>query len=151
MAVCSEDFRALQEALVPHIAAVADPIERLILIGRGYVAFAKNHPHHYRLMFMTRLPVSEVDQLEIERGNPDQDAYALLRKHVSDAIDAGRFQRELTDPDLVAQALWGSVHGIVALNETKGHDSWCPWKPVDETAELVIGGLLRGLMREGQP
>jgi AcrR family transcriptional regulator len=150
LAVCDEDFAALQAAF-GSVDAVEDHLERLRVLGRAYVEFARTHPNQYRLMFMTRVPDHDPAEMSIERGNPDQDAYAFLRKHVAAAIDAGRLRPELTDPDLVAQALWGSVHGIVALNETKGDDSWCPWRPLDATAELVLDGMIRGLAREAHP
>jgi AcrR family transcriptional regulator len=148
-AVCDHDFRALRVAF-ERIAQIADPIERLRELGREYVRYALKYPNHYRLMFMTRQTKPDPALSEIERGNPDQDAYAFLRAVTADAIAAGRFCDDLQDADLLAQVVWSSVHGIVALYLTKGCDGWIEWRPVQATAELIIDVVLKGLLKEGE-
>ena len=51
-AICDTDFLALATSL-KAILQIADPVERMHALGRGYAAFALTHPNHYRLMFMT--------------------------------------------------------------------------------------------------
>ena len=81
----------------------------------------------------------------IERGNPAQDCYAYLRTTITEAIAAGRFPPELCDPDLVAQVFMGGTHGIVSLHIARGKDPWVNWRPVEQRAQLLIEGLIRGL------
>jgi AcrR family transcriptional regulator len=146
--LCDTDFLALRAAFA-RLARVADPIERLRRIGRAYVAFALEHPNHYKLLFMTAHPPLDPGQSGIERGNPEQDAYAFLRATVAQGLEVGRFRNELQDADLLAQVVWSGVHGIVALHLTKGRDPWLAWRPVKKTAEVVIETLIRGLVIEG--
>jgi AcrR family transcriptional regulator len=145
LALCELDFLALGREF-ERLKQIRDPLERLREIGRVYCEFALRNPNHYRLMFMTSHPHHDPAELHIERGNPDQDAYAFLRTAVAEAIAAGRFRPECSDPDLVAQVLWSGVHGIVALHMTHACDPWPNWRPVEQRAELLIEALLRGLI-----
>lgn len=147
--LCETDFLALAKAF-QRIAKEPDPFERLRKIGHAYVDFALDHPNHYRLMFMTPPPVRSVEAREIERGNPQQDAYAFLKATVTEAVAAGRLRPELEDVELLSQALWAGVHGVVSLHVTKGADDWVDWRPAKKTATLVIDATLRGLAAGGR-
>ena len=142
--LCTADFRALAREF-QTIAKIADPVARLRATGRAYVAFALKHPNHYRLMFMTPHPPFEPDAKEIERGNPEQDAYAFLKATIVQAIGQKRFRAGLSDPELLAQAVWGGVHGVVSLHIAKCDDPWIDWRPVKTTAFLTIDALVSGL------
>jgi AcrR family transcriptional regulator len=145
-AICDEDFLALAKRF-RKIAAEPDPVERLRASGLAYAEFALRHPHHYRLMFMTAHPPHDPERSAVERGNPEQDAYAFLRGTVAEAIAAGRLRPELDDPELVSQIVWAGVHGIVSLLNVKHDEPWVEWRPkrrlVVETVDLVVRGLLR--------
>ena len=62
----------------------------------------------------------------------------------------GRLRPELQNADLVAQAVWGSVHGVVSLQIAKCNDHWVDWQPPLEVAELLMEATLRGVLREGE-
>jgi AcrR family transcriptional regulator len=146
--LCFTDFLAFAHVFV-NIARIADPIERLRQAGLAYVEFALGHPQHYRLMFMTpHPPVDPNQQNLIVRGNPEQDAYAFLRATCAQAVAEHRLRPELEDPELVAQAAWGAIHGVVSLHIAKCNDPWIDWRPVRAVAEATIETLVRGLRRE---
>jgi hypothetical protein len=86
---------------------------------------------------------------EIERGDPDQDAYAFLRKTVAEAQEAGAFRDEFEDPDLVSQVVWSSVHGVASLYLILGQDSWVQWRSPEEVASTATEVMIRGLVRPG--
>ena len=140
------DFRALAAAFL-RIGRVADPLERLSRIGEAYVEFALSHPMQYQLMFMTRRPPELADQSGVARGDPGEDAYAFLRQTCAEAIATGRLRSEVTDPDMLAQMLWGAQHGIVSLRIAKEHDHWIPWRDVRVTARAAGDAIVRGLVR----
>ena len=143
--LCLCDFQSLAKAF-QRIAREPDPLERLRRSGLAYVDFALANPNHYRLMFMTPHPVPKGEDLaSLGKGNPEEDAWAFFRGTVAEAIAAGRLRPELTDPDLVGQALWAGVHGVTALDIAKKDDPWVDWRPLKKTAALVIDGLIRGL------
>ncbi len=146
--VCHADFARLAEVFQEH-ATVSDPVELLKAIGRTYAQFGTNFPNHYRLMFMTPHPLSDLDPLDIEiKDNPEVDAYAFLTRSVRQAIDAGIFRDDLNDADLIAQTLWASIHGVISLNLAKEFDPWVNWRPLEQRVELVLDAVLRGMLRE---
>jgi AcrR family transcriptional regulator len=148
--LCLTDFGSLARAF-QRIAKEKDPLERLRKIGGAYVGFASEHPNHYRLMFMTPHvhDESKGDGLpEMEKGNPEEDAYAFLRGTVVQAIAEKRLRPELKDPDLVAQAVWAGTHGVVSLHIAKECDPWIEWRSLKKTAALAIDALIRGIGRD---
>src|SRR5688572_29707153 len=52
-AMCERDFDALGEDMREKTAHVADPVERIMMLGHGYVRFPMEFPSHFRVMFMT--------------------------------------------------------------------------------------------------
>jgi AcrR family transcriptional regulator len=142
--LCDFDFRAFAHGF-NEIAKIADPVERLRMAGTAYVEFGLNNPSHYRLMFMTPKPH---EKSSIEQGNPEEDAYAFLKGIVDDLAASGRLREENSDPDLVAQAIWSAIHGVVSLEIAKCNDEWVPWKPVAERTRAIIDMIVRGLLKE---
>jgi AcrR family transcriptional regulator len=145
--LCDTDFAALAHDF-QKIARTADPLERLRMIGRAYVAFAIEHPSHYRLMFMTPKPALHAADSHIARGNPEQDAYAFLRATVAEAIAEGSLRSEFVDEDLVSQMVWAGVHGVVSLQIAKRGDDWVEWHDPQSTAHSLIDVMIRGLVRK---
>ena len=144
--LCHGDYRRLAESFV-RLANVPDPVERLRRIGRAYIDFGLRNPNHYRTMFMTAHPT--VHDLEQQgKGNPEEDAYEFLRQTVGEALRAGAFRPELNDADLIAQTLWAGVHGVISLQIAKCDDAWVPWCAIEKRADLVIDGLMQGLLRK---
>lgn len=148
--LCRQDFQGLAQAF-RRIARIEDPVERLRHLGHTYVEYALQHPSHYRLMFMTPHPPHCPDEGDqARRGDPNQDAYAFLKACIADCVTGGRFRPELTDLDLLSQAAWAALHGVVSLNIALGHDDWMEWRPPTMTAQVVLDGFIRGLLRQEQ-
>lgn len=145
--LCDADFLTLGKQF-RRIAGIADPIERLRETGRAYAGFAVELPNHYRLMFMTPHPELDPDDSAVEKGNPEEDAYAFLKMTVADCIAQGRLRPEMDDVDLVAQVMWAGVHGVVSLHIAKCSDRWIDWRPSDDRVNTMIDSLIRGLVRE---
>jgi AcrR family transcriptional regulator len=145
--LCRQDFARLQDVM-KSADMPSDPVERLRQIGRNYVEFGVRFPHHYVFMFMTPHPAHEPDEADREIiGNPEVDAYALLKWAVQEAINAGCFREEVQDAELVSQTLWASVHGVISLQIAKGEDPWVQWRPLRDRAEMMVDVTLRGLLR----
>jgi AcrR family transcriptional regulator len=146
--LCHEDFARLAEVF-QSAAMPVDPIERLRFIGQTYLGFGLQYPNHYKLMFMTpHPPVPLNDDDHAMKGNPESDAYAFLRLTVQQAIDAGRFRKELKEADLISQTVWAAVHGVISLQIAKQNDPWVDWRPIKERVDLMLDATLRGLAGE---
>jgi AcrR family transcriptional regulator len=144
--LCATDFRALGLALT-SIGRVADPVERIRLMGRGYVEFALAHPEQFRFMFLIDRPFPSPD--DVKHLNPGEDGYQFLKQAVTEAIAAKRFRSEFTDPDMVAQILWGGVHGLATIHVTapEGGHPWLELRDPLRTASALCDAMLTGLLR----
>ena len=143
--LCQNDFLTLASQFT-KLQEVPDPIEKRRATGLAYFHFGLEYPNHYRLMFMT--PHPPVDEGKaIEKGNPEEDAYAFLKSIVAQCIAENRFRPELTDADLVAQTVWGGVHGAISLHIAKCNDDWVDWRPEEARVQLMIDVLVGGLGR----
>jgi len=144
--LCRQDFARLQEVMT-SADMPSDPVERLRQIGRNYVEFGARFPHHYLFMFMTPHPQHEPDEEDREiMGNPEMDAYALLKWAVQDAINAGCFLEQVQDAELVSQTLWAAMHGVISLQIAKCQDPWVEWRPLQDRVEMMLDALLHGLL-----
>ena len=149
-ALCLADWQAFEQSF-PRDTQPSSPLAAIRGLGIAYIRFALAHPNQYRLMFMTAKP-AELHELDAEtlakRGDPTMDGYALLRRTVQGAIDAGLLREELNDAELVAQTLWAGVHGMASLQITySDHDPWLEWAPVEQRIEIMLDSLMRGLAR----
>ena len=143
------DFGDLAAAF-RQIGQIADPLERLARIGEAYVDFALGHPMQYQLMFMTARPVMEMKG--ISRGDPEVDAYAILRGACAAVIASGRLRPEYADDEELAQMCWSSLHGLLAFhiihhNKTQNGRQWIDWRDARRTARRLCEALIRGMLR----
>ena len=145
--LAARDFLELAHQFA-RLAKINDPIERFTKIGPVYVEFGLAHPNHYQLMFMTPRPISGAAADRIFNGDPAQDAYAFLKHTAAEAIASGRLRSEYKDPELLAQAAWASVHGVVSLHIAKRNDAWIDWRPPRRVARMLAEALFRGLLAE---
>jgi hypothetical protein len=63
-----------------------------------------------------------------------EDAWALVKRAVSEARQAGALRNDLA-PETMSQLFFAGVHGIAALHIAKGNAPWIDWRPVEEIAE----------------
>ncbi|HQO16006.1 MAG TPA: TetR/AcrR family transcriptional regulator [Methylotenera sp.] len=145
-AICETDFLALATSQ-KRIFDIADPVERMLMLGRGYAEFALSHPNHYRLMFMTTHTPRHPNDLSLEQNHPEQDAYFQLQLVVNDVFNAGLFKPELKDADLIAQTIWAGMHGVCALQITMAEDTWVNWRDITLRLQMMQSVLISGLLK----
>lgn len=107
----------------------------LLGLGRAYRVWALEHPALYRLMFGGALaayvdcsPTPEVAS----------DSMLPLLKAVMAAQSTGTLGKE--DPNVVAMAIWGQVHGLVSLELAQMNDPATDWAGIYEAA---LGSVAR--------
>ena len=138
-ALCEEEFTQLLAA-VSKVPPPADPVEAIRQLGMAYARFGLENPYHYRFMFMTPISRSHTP------SQPGVSSFVLLRDAVQRAVDSGAF----VDGDVthMAQVLWATLHGAVALLVTyePGQFPHAPAAPdlVQQVCENALRGLLRG-------
>jgi len=142
--LCNRQLRTLAKSFAA-IGKIDDPVERLRLIGRKYVDFAIEHPSHFRFMFLTAHPLPPDESDDLQKGNPEEDAYAFLKQSVEAVLAAGRFRPEYTDAEELTQICWASAHGVVALQNVKNRDSWVDWRDARKSSYRLVDAALDGL------
>lgn len=99
----------LYDNLTQAMARCQSPESGLLTLGRTYIAFAKQHPHRWSLLFEHRR--KEKDELPDWYVEQAQKPFVLVEQWLK-ALQPSRSQQ---DVQIAAQALWGSVHGIAIL------------------------------------
>lgn len=105
-AVAIEGFGELEDALEQAATGQDEP---LLAIAEAYWRFARDEPRLYELMFHHRLELAfATDETppQVRRG------FAVLRRAIANRIRDGEVEH---DVDLVTEAWWASVHGVVSL------------------------------------
>ncbi|HUG54851.1 MAG TPA: TetR/AcrR family transcriptional regulator [Vicinamibacteria bacterium] len=142
-ALCHEDFARLFQHLQEQ-PSPADPVAAIRQLGQAYARFGTTHPNHYRFMFMTP---AKFEHPEDHDRSPGEQAFGLLRAAVAAAVDGGHFRDG--DVDTMAQVLWASIHGAVALLITLHPQLWPHGPARPDLIPQVIEAGIRGLLAEG--
>ncbi len=101
-------FARLAEHLEAAVGS-ASSMNALMLVRAGYIAFALDEPHSYRLMFSVRPPKNSTKAL----GDVSTRSFAPLLGAVREAIEDGSLRG---DESTLAHLLWAELHGLVCLH-----------------------------------
>jgi AcrR family transcriptional regulator len=137
----AEGYRGVHEryeAILAH--RPASPLETLNLIIREYVAFAVEHPNHYRLWFATSELRAGEGGLEMRHGSTSYRVYDTWLERIDECKAAGLLPRR--DRLELFQLIWAAVHGLILL---RIHHPGFPWLPLDRHVNALLSLLDRGL------
>lgn len=109
-ALHTEAFKVFNE-YVAEIVAIPDPFDRLIALGRKFMAFARKYPKYYDIMFITRAPMD--CHLNKDKWVEGSKAHSFLEGLVAECHAAGRFKN--LDPKILSLSIWSFVHGLCSL------------------------------------
>ena len=138
LALCTEDFARLFQHLQRQ-PPPADPLEAIRQLGLAYAQFGTSYPNHYRFMFMT---ANKLERPEKLAGSPGEQAFGLLRAAVESAMAGGHFRAG--NVDTIAQVLWASMHGAVALLITLQPQHWPHAPAAPDLVQQVVEATIRG-------
>lgn len=134
--LCYQGFENLL-AIQCELDKISDPVERIRVGGRKYVAFALENPELYELMFGTKQIIKQPN------GAEESVALKSLRKfaeHVQQCLKAGFFSGG--DAESLAIALWAALHGLSSLL-IKEQLRFLPEERVDTVVETALAFNLR--------
>lgn len=114
-----------------EVAVTDDPIADLARVGDAYLAFARERPHLYRVIYaVSPLAGHRREGVELLQG---ADAFALLQEFVLRAFRAGSLTA--TTPYAAALQMWTSLHGL-ALLELAGYQG--AMRPLPEPVAVAL-------------
>jgi len=142
-AIAEDGFRLLGEAMDMATYDLTEDTspERLIAVGRAYVAFAIGHPSHLQLMFGT--------SFKDEYPRLMESAHRTLGKLIQIVGEIG-VEGGLNDENIhdVSSVVWMTLHGMSAILNA---DKLPPYIRQERTQEALverfIGLICKGLLR----
>jgi len=137
-ALCEEDFSRLLQVFREE-EPPADPVDWIRGLARAYARFGLELPNHYRFMFMTAHKKENHGPI-----SPGDQSFEMLRTAVARALETGQFRRG--DTNTVAQVLWSSLHGVVALLITLPRELWPVAPAASDLVDQVIENGIRGFL-----
>lgn len=112
LAVAQEGDQLFEKYLLRGLAG-STPRERLDLTGEGYLDFALDHPHYYKVLFLAPKSDFGLAKLADRVGPNHAPTFQLLIDRVRECVDSGILRAgELR---LLAFDIWAHCHGIIAL------------------------------------
>ena len=111
-------FHALHEegfgkmlGMMQPLLHVADPMERLIAMGKVYMSFALHNKELYDLMFIMEAPINA--ELNREKWEMGDRTLNFLKEVLTDCQQKGHFKD--MNIDYLSFMIWSSLHGMCAL------------------------------------
>jgi AcrR family transcriptional regulator len=135
-AVVDSTFDDLAEYLRRGARGRTEPADRLRALCRAYVAFGREHPQEYAILFSRPVkfePTGAVKAIENMQGG---EAFSILLDAVRDcvAVGASRSMQPIGD----ATAVWVALHGFVGLRSAIPD---FPWPPADALLDALVDRL----------
>lgn len=129
----TQAFARLADRLDSALGLHGSPAEKLPALANAYVEFAQQEPVHYRLMFdLSRTKCNSYPEQELQENRVRSAVTSVIRDLVAHQAFAG-------DPERIAQLLWTSLHGAIAL-ELAGKSAIGSSELVVEIVRLLVAG-----------
>lgn len=106
----AEGLAGLMSRTLAELPDGASSSDAMSALGRGYRAYAKQHPELFRLISASTIAGFQPDQAERDRS---RGGFDLLVQTAARGIDDGSFAP--VPPHVLAVTCWATVHGFVML------------------------------------
>lgn len=137
--ICGGQLALLIEVDGDLLRREMDPVLRVRRMLEAYIAFGREHPNAYRLVFCA--PPGHVERQD-EISGLGRETYDLFREAVARIAAADRLRGR--DVDVSAQVAWAAVHGVISLTLTltRPQFKWADPAALDAVAlDAVFDGL----------
>lgn len=92
---------------------IKNPLLRLHKLGENYMRFGLEHPEYYDLMFILPAPIEFMQKIKECDWKGGENCFNFLQITVQECLDKKLIKKG--DVGTMTMALWGMVHGLVAL------------------------------------
>lgn len=148
-AISERALKLLGERFEQASARHARGIDKVAALGRAYVAFAHEVPHYFSAL--ARFEAHEVTHVD-EHSNEAACMQAGDRVHstmvecIEIGMRDGTIRADLGNPYLTSVTLWGFMHGIIQLTQTKANmfaaDGISTQQIVDHALRMASLGMM---------
>ncbi|HVT36641.1 MAG TPA: TetR/AcrR family transcriptional regulator [Nevskiaceae bacterium] len=118
-------------------AAGTQPLARVRAIAAGYIAYAQQHPHRFRLLFEHQ---GSTPRTPADADTRVQMFFDLVESSIAPLLPRVRPERLR----MAAATLWSGVHGICMLAVT-GKLRWSGIEEFRPLSDMLVGTFLAGL------
>lgn len=137
--ICKGTFESLILAGQDLLTEDAPPEVRLRRMAECYIRFGFDNPNAYRLTYLSP-PLDPVNGPATEVRETGNELFSQFVSAVQQAVAAGRMQG---DPATLAQVIWATTHGLVALQIAKPYFDWADREDLVKTQlDVLFKGLL---------
>jgi AcrR family transcriptional regulator len=109
-ALHTEAFKVFND-YVSDIILIRDPFDRLVALGRKFIAFSRKFPRYYDIMFITKSPMD--CHLNKDKWVEGAKAHSFLEGLVAECQEKGRFKNY--NAQILSLTIWSFVHGLCSL------------------------------------
>lgn len=139
--ICEGTVQQLFEQNTAIAAKPLDPAVRVRMMLDAYMRWGLAHPNAYQLVYS--IPRIGSDTFWPEGANLSTTCYDIFSGEVVRLQAAGRLRQG--DAHSVAQVLWMSCHGLVAM--INGRPTY-KWSSSEDLMKVALDGLMDGLVAD---
>lgn len=137
----------LRDILEKSMAGAESGVEKVAAMARGYVAFSRQYPDHFRIMMSQKIydmanqseDVEENVQLCIETGI---NTLAMVSQIIKDGIADGSVKSGI-NPEKSALSLWAQMHGVLDVaSKNDAHFKHFIGVSMEEFVEFSLANII---------
>lgn len=122
--IAERALKLLAERFEQAAARPGRGLDRVESLGRSYVAFAHEFPHYFGALArfeaheFTEVPHESNEEACMAAG---QRVHEIMVRCIEAGIADGSIRADLGNPYLTSVTLWGFMHGIIQIGQTKAN------------------------------
>jgi AcrR family transcriptional regulator len=120
LALCERAMELLLERFAAATQDVPTGLARLEAMGSAFVRYARELPVYFQALAHLEARAPEDLQKHLRSTELGMLCHQGMTSAIRDGITDGSIRPDLGSPDAVAIALWGFMHGVIQIANTKG-------------------------------
>lgn len=120
LALCERAMELLLERFCAAATDAPTGLVRLEAIGRAYVRYARELPVYFQALAHLEARAPEDLQQHAQCHSLGNLCHEAITQAIRQGIEDGSIRPDVGSPDAVAIALWGFMHGVIQIANTKG-------------------------------
>lgn len=120
LALCERAMELLLERFCTATAGAPTGLARLEAMGRAYVRYARELPVYFQALAHLEARAPEDLQQHAHCHSLGNLCHEAMTQAIRQGVEDGSIRQDVGAPDAVAIALWGFMHGVIQIANTKG-------------------------------